>query len=207
MGSPMLNELQLDALTEVFNIGAGRAAESLGEMVGDTVILSVPAIEILDRKDIGEAMLGLYDNEFAGISQMFSGPFDAEGLLLFTETHALEIVREMMGSDISIEDFPEFEREAMCEVGNIILNASMSAMADIFHIKLGSGLPKYTHASPQWILRYVTHEMEYGCLVVLNIDLMIEKSKTEGHLIFFLSTDSLEQLVEHVQRYLDNIGD
>ncbi|RXZ36059.1 chemotaxis protein CheC [Oxalobacteraceae bacterium CAVE-383] len=201
----MLSDLQLDALTEVFNIGAGRAAESLSEIVGDTVLLSVPSIEILENKDIDAARLGLENDEFAAVSQIFSGPFDAEGLLLFTETHALEIVREMMGSEIAIEDLPEFEQEAMCEVGNIILNACLSAMADIFGIQLDSGLPRYSQASPQWILRYVSYEMERDCLLVLHIDLKIEKRQTQGHLIFFLSTDSLNQLVEHVQRYLDGI--
>ena len=205
----MLNDLQLDALTEVFNIGAGRAAESLSEIVGDTVLLSVPSIEILADKDIDAAKigqrLGLGNDVFAAVSQVFSGPFDAEGLLLFTETHALEIVREMMGSEIAIEDLPEFEQEAMCEVGNIILNACVSAMADIFGIELDSGLPRYTQASPQWILGYISHEMEHECLLVLHIDLKIEKRQTQGHLIFFVSTDSLNQLIEHVQRYLDSI--
>jgi chemotaxis protein CheC len=201
----MLNELQRDALTEVFNIGAGRAAESLSEIVGDTVLLSVPRIEILDKKDLDVATLGLGNEEFAAVSQVFSGPIEAEGLLLFTEAHALEIVKEMMGSEVPIEDLPEFEQEAMCEVGNIILNACLSAMADIFNIELTSGLPRYTQASPQWILRYVNDEMEQDCLLVLHIDLMIEKRQTEGHLIFFLSTDSLNQLVGHVQQYLNNI--
>jgi chemotaxis protein CheC len=201
----MLNELQVDTLTEVFNIGAGRAAESLSEIVGDTVLLSVPRIEILKSGNIEAASLGLGDEEFAVISQVFSGPFEAEGLLLFTETHALEIVKEMMGSEIPIEDLPEFEQEAMCEVGNIILNACLSAMADIFDIELSSGLPRYTQASPQWITQYVNQEMGHDCLLVLHIDLMIEKRQTEGHLIFFLSTDSLKQLVEHVQHFLNNI--
>jgi chemotaxis protein CheC len=201
-----MNDLQLDALTEVFNIGAGRAAESLSEIVGDTVLLSVPSIEILQKSDIDAATLGLNNDEFAAVSQVFSGPFEAEGLLLFTETHALEIVREMMGSEIAIEDLPEFEQEAMCEVGNIILNACLSAMADIFGIELTSGLPRYTQASPQWILGYVNHEMEHDCLMVLHIDLIIEKRQTEGHLIFFLSTDSLNQLIEHVQRYINTIN-
>jgi chemotaxis protein CheY-P-specific phosphatase CheC len=35
-----LNELQRDALGEIFNIGVGRAASSLSQIVNDTVLLS-----------------------------------------------------------------------------------------------------------------------------------------------------------------------
>ncbi|MGR9682046.1 chemotaxis protein CheC, partial [Escherichia coli] len=38
----ILNESERDALTEIFNVGAGRAAQSLSEIVGDEVRLSVP---------------------------------------------------------------------------------------------------------------------------------------------------------------------
>ena len=37
-----LSELELDALTEVVNIGVSRAATSLRDMVGEQVFLSVP---------------------------------------------------------------------------------------------------------------------------------------------------------------------
>ena len=40
----LLNELQLDALTELVNIGVSRAASSLREMVGSQVLLSVPNV-------------------------------------------------------------------------------------------------------------------------------------------------------------------
>ena len=43
----LLTELELDALTEMVNIGVNRAAASLREMVGEQVLLSVP-----DRKSV-----------------------------------------------------------------------------------------------------------------------------------------------------------
>ena len=61
------------------------------------------------------------DAKFGAVSQQFSGPFDADAVLLFTEENTLEIVRDMMGSQMSIEELAEFEQEAMCELGNIIL--------------------------------------------------------------------------------------
>ena len=43
----VLNELQLDALGEIFNIGVGRAASSLSLIVNDAVQLTAPSTGFL----------------------------------------------------------------------------------------------------------------------------------------------------------------
>jgi len=202
----VLSEIELDALTEVFNVGAGRAALSLSEIVGEEVLLSVPSIEILKADEVNDRVLTLKDNKFATVSQLFTGPFDAEAVLLFTKNYALEIVRDMMGSQMSIEDLAEFEQEAMCELGNIILNACLSAMADMLKISLSSSLPSYTMSSPEEITaRLAEQGRDDSYILVLHIDLVLEKHHTEGHLIFLLSSTSLSKLISHIQQYLNNI--
>jgi len=202
----ILTDIQIDALTEIFNVGAGRAALSLSEIVGDEVRLSVPSLEVLRTREIDEQVLALASTRFAAVSQVFDGPFDAEAGLLFAEVHALEIVRDMMGSQMSLEDLAEFEQEAMCELGNIILNACLSAMADILGITLNSSLPEYAISSPQEIsARLAAGESGETYVLVLHIDLLIEKHQTSGHLVFLLSSTSLNRLVSHIQRYLDAI--
>jgi chemotaxis protein CheC len=205
----VLSEIQLDALTEVFNVGAGRAALSLSEIVGEEVMLSVPSIEVLKADEVNSRVLTLKDDKFATVSQLFSGPFDAEAVLLFTENYALEIVRDMMGSQMSIEDLAEFEQEAMCELGNIILNACLSAMADMLGISLNSSLPTYAMSSPDEITTRLAEKGEEdgdsSYILVLHIDLVLEKHHTEGHLIFLLSSTSLSKLISHIQQYLNNI--
>ncbi|WP_050476701.1 chemotaxis protein CheX [Herbaspirillum rhizosphaerae] len=202
----VLSEIELDALTEVFNVGAGRAALSLSEIVGEEVLLSVPSVEILKAAEVNSRVLTLKDNKFATVSQLFTGPFDAEAVLLFTENYALEIVRDMMGSQMSIEDLAEFEQEAMCELGNIILNACLSAMADMLKISLSSSLPTYNMSSPEEIsARLAEQGRDDSYILVLHIDLVLEKHHTEGHLIFLLSSTSLNKLISHIQQYLNNI--
>lgn len=203
----ILNDIERDALTEIFNVGAGRAALSLSEIVGDEVRLSVPSVEVLRTREIDERVLALSNARFATVSQIFDGPFDAEAVLLFTEEHALEIVRDMMGSQMSLDELAEFEQEAMCELGNIILNACLSAMADMLGITLNSSLPNYVVSSPEEIsARLASGESDDTYVLVLHIDLVIEKHHTEGHLIFLLSSTSLNKLVTHIQRYLSNIS-
>ncbi len=200
-----LTELHLDALVEVFNVGAGRAAASLSEIVGDEVRLSVPSIEIKKSSEADASVLELNSAKFGVVSQNFSGPFEAQALLLFTESHALEIVRDMMGSQMSIEEIAEFEQEAMCELGNIILNACLSAMADMLTISLDSSLPNYKIASVEDIFAGLNQSDDQPYLLLLHIDLAIEKRHSEGHLIFLLSSMSLKNLVIQIERFLGTI--
>ncbi|ALU89040.1 CheC, inhibitor of MCP methylation protein [Herbaspirillum rubrisubalbicans M1] len=203
----IFNDIERDALTEIFNVGAGRAAQSLSEIVGDEVRLTVPSVEVLRTDAINEQVLPRAPGRFATVSQNFGGPFEAEAVLLFTEERALAIVRDMMGSTMSLEELAEFEREAMCELGNIILNACLSAMADMLEITLNSSLPQYLVSTPEDISsRLATRQSGDSYVLVLHIDLVIEKHQTDGHLIFLLSSGSLHALVEHVRRYLGKIG-
>lgn len=201
-----LTDLHLDALVEVFNVGAGRAAASLSEIVGEEVKLSVPSIEIKRIADSDTGFTSFKNLKFGVVSQHFSGPFDAEALLLFTESHALEIVRDMMGSQMSIEELAEFEQEAMCELGNIILNACLSAMADMLQISLSSSLPNYKIASTEDIFKGLASSNDQPYILILHIDLAIEKRHSEGRLIFLLSSMSLRNLVDQIERFLGNIA-
>lgn len=198
-----LSELQLDALTEVFNIGAGRAASSLSEIVGDEVKLSVPRIQLCQSSEVNAEVLSLNSPRLGAVKQHFSGPFNADAMLLFTEERALEIVRDMMGSQLSVEELAEFEQEAMCELGNIILNACLSAMADILSLTLESSLPVYSVDSSDVILRQIIVEVNQPVMMVLHIDLAIEKRHSQGYLVFLLSSSSLEELLTHIDRFIN----
>jgi len=198
----MLDDLQIDALTEVFNVGAGRAAASLSEIVGEEVKLTVPGIEIRSRSNFNPASLELGHTNFGSVTQRFTGPFNADAILLFTEESAMEIVRDMMGSQLSLEELAEFEQEAMCELGNIILNACLSAMSDMLSIKMNSSLPSYSTGNPEEIINRELITADQLYVLILHINLRIERRQVAGYLIFLLSTSSLNKLKQHIDTFL-----
>jgi len=200
-----LSELQADALTEIFNIGAGRAASCLSEIVGDEVQLSVPRIQLYLSSQITAETLLLNSPRLGAVKQHFSGPFNADAMLLFTEDRALEIVHDMMGSQVGIEDVAEFEQEAMCELGNIILNACLSSIADILNLTLESSLPSYSVGETDMVFRQIIAEANQPLMLVLHIDLSIENRHSQGYLVFLLSTSSLQKLLAHIDRFISGI--
>lgn len=200
-----LSELHQDALCEIFNIGAGRAASSLSEIIGEEVKLSVPRIQIFPPSEIATQSLPLNSLRLGAVKQRFSGPFDADAMLLFTEERALQIVRDMMGSHVGINELAEYEQEAMCELGNIILNSCLSAMADVLGLTITSSLPQYSVDTPDAILQSIVEQTDQPVMLALHIDLTIEQRQTQGCLIFLLSTPSLKELLVHINGFIGRI--
>ncbi|MEN9479245.1 MAG: hypothetical protein RLZZ298_640 [Pseudomonadota bacterium] len=199
-----LNELQRDALGEIFNIGVGRAASSLSQIVNDTVLLSAPEVTLVHREDAAKVLLGSEFRQFSTVSQHFSGAFDAEAMLVFPESNALEIVRLMVGPHMSVEELSEFEQEAMCEVGNIILNACMSALADLFHLSLNGTLPVHRFGDTE-SLTFLAGSQEQMVLV-LQVDMTISQQRVQGHILFLLSVVSMQSLLDCLDIYLREQG-
>jgi chemotaxis protein CheC len=200
-----LTDTQLDALTEIFNIGAGRAASSLSEIVGGEVLLSVPRVEFYQASDINAQVLSLSSARLGSVQQKFTGPFTMAASLLFTEERALEIVQEMLGSQVQREDLIEYEQEAMCEVGNIILNACLSAMADMLNIAFESTLPEYSSDVTEAVIGRIVSDIDNPLMLVLRMNMIIEKRGSQGTLIFWLSSSSLQDLICQVDEFLAHI--
>lgn len=199
-----LSELQRDALGEIFNIGVGRAASSLSQIVNDEVLLSAPSVQLVEGNEASRLFLGTELRQLSTVSQLFSGPFKAEATLVFPETNALEIVRLMVGPHMSVEELSEFEQEAMCEVGNIILNACMSSLADIFHISFDSTLPLHRFGNAETI-PLVQNESD-RVVLVLQVDMVISQQRIQGHILFLLSVASMCNLFSCLDNYLKEQG-
>ena len=78
-------------------------------------------------------------------------------------------------------------------------------MADMLQISLNSSLPSYKIATSEEIFKGILNSSDQPYILVLHIDLTIEKRLSEGHLIFLLSSMSLRNLVVQIDRFLGNI--
>jgi chemotaxis protein CheC len=137
-----LNELELDALTEVVNIGVSRAAASLRDMVGEQVFLSVPSVAITSPARAAELIGERESSMLIAVRQGFQGEFSGSALLIFPGKNSLELVRAVAGGHLSLEDILELEQEALAEIGNVILNGCMATIANLLQRRLTISLPE-----------------------------------------------------------------
>ena len=138
-----LSELHFDALSKIIKIGTECAAQGLSDVIGESVQSSTPHVELIKLGNVSAPALHLNAEKFGVVSEEFCGAFNAELLMLFTAENALHIVQNMMGEEMDIDMVREVEHEAMGELGNIMINAYLSSIADALHIPIESSLPRY----------------------------------------------------------------
>jgi len=87
-----LNDLELDALIELVNLGVSRAAANLSEMVKEQVHLSVPNVSMMGRAEAIEILNNSESSSLVAVQQVFDGDVSGRTLVIFPETKSLELV-------------------------------------------------------------------------------------------------------------------
>jgi len=199
--------MQQDALTEVFNMGMGSAASSLSEMVGEEVELTVPEISFVNKEDAIRLLTLKNSGDVSGVSQNFSGPLGGVALLMFPIDQSLEIVRLLLQDTVSLDKLTEFEEEALCEIGNIILNSGLSSLADVFGQEMQSSIPVFSQGSCANIMNSKNiNEQTIDIVMFLQVDFKIEKHATNGHVVYLLDVNSIQNLKNNIDNYLEKLN-
>ncbi len=196
-----LTELELDMLTEMFNLGVGNAAASLSEMVKQEISLSVPQIEFLSVEKLAYKLGS--DNTICSVSQTLTGPFAAQSMLLFPEDNSFEIVRQLLGEDLPDDTVADLQQEAFSEIGNIVLNACIGSFAKALDSEFKVDLPIFEIAKPLDLLN--TAKNKNDTALFIRINLTLSSSDITGYMAFLMGTLSLDQLKDALDTMLANL--
>ena len=187
-----LTEIERDALSEIANIGVSRAAASLRQMVGEQVLLSVPSVKIVSRKEAAGLVGGGSAPRLVAVRQSFEGPFSGRALLIFPEAQSLELVRSIVGPEHSLEDVIDLEQEALAETGNIILNACLATIANLLRKTMRMSLPSVIRGDGAMMFEAPAED---GDLVLfLYIDFTIKHRDIRGFIALLMDLPSFTAL-------------
>jgi len=196
-------ELQRDVLTEAFNLGMGLAASSLSQMVGEEIKLSVPALLYLERADAVSKLAEKNLINVTGVKQHFSGPFSGDALLLFPVEKSLSIVQLLLKDTVPVNDMTDLQEEALCEVGNIILNAGIASIANMFNHDIESSLPDFVQGESNAVMQADNDDSH---VFFMQVDFSIQAEDIDGYVIYLLDTNSVRDLEKSINIYLKNSG-
>src|SRR6476660_3703531 len=168
-----LTDIEHDALAEIANMGVSRAASSLRQMVGEQVLLSVPAVRIVTRQAASELVERNNAKKLVAVQQSFEGPFAGKALLIFPEAQSLELVRSIVGDEHTLEDVIDLEQEALAETGNIILNGCLGTIANLLHRPMRVSLPSVIRGDGAALFDIQTSVATADLVLFLYIDFTI----------------------------------
>lgn len=200
-----LEELQHDAIIELLNIGMGKAAASLSIMVNEEVQLSIPRLELLTRQKAANHLNTQPQQRIVAIKQYFHGPFWGEALLLFKLEKSLEFVRILIKDNLPLELLTELEADALIEVGNIILSACLSSLANNLTEELKSDLPLFITGTVGEILE-INASQKNEVIMLLQMDFTLQNKNLNGYVAIILEVPSIKQFKSSIDHFLEKIN-
>lgn len=123
-----LKALQLDALREVANIGAGHAATAFSQMTGSTIMISVPRLSIAQLEDVPN-QIAAKEEPVVAVLMKILGDLSGLTLLMFPQATALKVAGLMLKRPAPVE-FGTLEQSAINEAGNILSAAYLNALSE-----------------------------------------------------------------------------
>ena len=130
-----LKAIQMDALREVANIGAGHAATALSQMVGRTIMISVPTINVSRLEEV-PPQISEPEEPVAAVLMHMMGDLTGRTLLVFPKRSAVRLASRLLKKKENDQSLSEMGQSAIKEAGNILSSAYMNALSDFMGMLL-----------------------------------------------------------------------
>ncbi len=136
-----LNDMYIDVLREIGNIGTGNATTAISNMLNLKMDMSVPKVELMPVEKLGGA-IGSEDEVVVGIMLGVEADIDGSMMFIMDEKSAHRMVNLLMMRDRdSMDPFTEMDLSALMEIGNIIAGSYLSAISGLTNLTISPTVP------------------------------------------------------------------
>ena len=136
-----VNDMYMDVLREIGNIGAGNATTAMAGMLGEKLNMQVPKVELMEANKLGGAICD-EEETVVGIFLEVLNDINGSMMFLLEMESAHIIVNKLMCRDASYnEPFDEMDLSALKEIGNIIAASYLSALSSLTNLRIQPSIP------------------------------------------------------------------
>lgn len=203
---PQLDDLEMDALTELVNLGISQAAHGLAEMAREEVTLTVPQVRMVQREEAITIIAQREDKKLVAVHQIFEGDITGRALLIFPEAQSLELVRAVVGGDLSTEEIVELEQEALAETGNVMLNGCLATIANHLERSLRISLPEVLHGESSEFFNLEPPPPPGDLVMFIYINFALRHRDINGYIAMLLDMPSMAALKALLKEYIGRVA-
>ena len=193
-----INEMHIDVLKEIANIGSGNAASSLSRMLDHPVNIAIPFIGIKDFNEAYEALGGV-ESIMVGTLLLLSGDLQGMMIFLLPVEVACDLVNMLMYTEIkSYEEIDEIGFSAINEISNIMSASFVGAIADMSGLAIDISPPEATLdmlGSIMSVQSIYFAQMSDSLLLIQN-ELEIAGKTTKTSVLLLPDMPSLDKLMK-----------
>ncbi len=193
-----LNEDQIDALTEVINIGVGRAAATLYSLIDQRIELRVPNIVLCDEQELRSVLAKNPQSLDTSVGQEFQGTICGKALLAFPKSSGTTLAKLLSDPDIEEEELESDLAGILEEIGNIFLNSVLGSIANLFEDDFSYTVPEVHDGAPINALLSGPKKEAPSELLYLMADAQFEVADSEisGSLLLVFNTPEFQSLID-----------
>ncbi len=204
MSEPLivLEQLELDALREVGNIGAGRAATALSQMLSRPIRIDVPKASVVRLEQLPEPLGGPQQVVAATYFRVY-GEAPGRLLIMLSEGSLSHVLTLLMGKPPAAgQPLDETAQSAVKELGNILCSAYLNALSDLMGFPLLPSVPSLAIDMVSSIMQSVAADAaETGAQALLIENRFMESSQAVPLFLFFLpEPGALEAMLDGLAR-------
>ncbi len=187
----------LDALSELMNIGVGRAAGMLNQMLGSPIELVVPTVKIVKISELADELGQGPGDSFAFVRLRFQGPIQGTAALVFPPDSAALLVAALTGEEPGTPDLDSVRAGTLSEVGNIVINGVMGSLGNLLHLPLTYELPTYFEGVPEHILHHRILN-ETPTMLLAHTRFAVRDLEIQGTIVLVFEVRSFDALLQAV---------
>ena len=197
-----LNDLQIDVLREIGNIGAGNAATALATMLDEKVDITLPKVRITDF-DTAVNALGGAEMMTVGVLVNFDG--EAHGIIMFLlkmedATGIMKILVHEDGAEDNENELSELKISAIKEIGNILGSSYINSISQMTGLSIHISIP-YVAIDMAGALMSVPI-IEFGSVgnkvMFIEESFSAEENKLSSNIIMFTEIETLKIIMERL---------
>jgi len=188
---------QIDALKELINIGVGRAAAMLNEMIKSRVYLQVPSVRVFSILQAKNELDKLGIDRLATVQLQFKGPFSGTAALVFPPEGASNLVAVLTGEELGTYDLDSARAGTLSEVGNIVINGVMGSIGNVLKERINYSFPKYVEDTIESILTQSDLDLN-GAVLLARTRFTVKKLQVEGDIIMVFEVGSFDTLLASI---------
>ena len=195
-----LTPIQMDALREIGNVGAGNSATALSQIINKRIDMNVPKVALVPIESVPD-LVGGPDTIVVGVFLRVYGKAPGNILFIMPQKSAFYLVDTLMGREHGTTKKLDFmDESALMEIGNILSGAYLNAFFNFTHISMLPSIPALAMDMAGAILNIVLVQLgQMGDqAMVIETEFLAEDDGINGH--FFLVPDpgSLGTLIKAV---------
>ena len=194
----LLNPEQEDALKELLNIGVGRAAGALNQILDKPISLQIPNIMLSQTSELHHELAQFDDHTLSTVQLPFSGSYSGVATLAFPAEAAPKLVKILTGQTTEDDELNAMKVATLTEIGNIVLNGIMGSIANVLTETMSYSVPTYQETRATHLIQITPQEDDPSIVLWAQTRFTVHEYDISGDIFLMFKSNCLDTILSSI---------